>query len=189
MLKPYTFKTWREDHTVQPLLRVHLGYWYELDRWPSLGEWFQWSGWIPDLWYYLKCRWWRKYNHIEIESLPPTWSDTEDLMLHGMFQLLRNVVEKEHVLVNIAPEGDPTDGKSWAWALDEIMALYTWWMYKRPAREIEYDRRLSEWSEERFTDGPYGPKWDALRELDDRRDVEDEEMLHRLIKVRQYLWT
>ncbi len=47
------------------------------------------------LWYYTKCKLWKKYNQVTVKHLPPTWVD-RDYLLHGvMFQVLEDFIEKE----------------------------------------------------------------------------------------------
>lgn len=83
-MPPYTFKTWLSDHQEQELLVVRRN-----DCWPwwQPREWRV-DGWLPSLWYYLKCRFWRHYNRLEIGTLPPTWTDADDRLLHGAFAIL-----------------------------------------------------------------------------------------------------
>ena len=50
---------------------------------------------LHDIWYYIKCALWYKYNRVHVKSLPPTWQDRDDLMVHAMFQLLADFVERE----------------------------------------------------------------------------------------------
>jgi hypothetical protein len=193
-MKRYTFTDWVRSHKGQGLLYVSLGYWRELGRLPVPGRIFRWQGWLPDLWYYVKCRVWRRYHVITVRTLPPTWSDADERMLHAMFEILRRVIEDERIFERNEPAGDPIDGESWAWALAEMRRLWDWWTIARPERIKEYDRRLSDWSnicDERGRKSPEAKAaWDALNELDESiTDLEDDEMLHALIRVRRYLWT
>lgn len=144
--KPYTWRDWREAHQGQTLLAVRLGYWHELKRWPVPGRVFQWHGWLPDLWYYAKCRAWRRYHVTVARTAAPTYHDPREHLLHVMFAVLEGLIFKERIFEHTAAEGDPADGKSWAWGLSEMQALWHWWTVDRPAREAEYDRRLSAWS-------------------------------------------
>jgi hypothetical protein len=113
-------------------------------------------------WYSFKCRLWHKYNTIRIESLPPTWSDRDEVLLHGAFQVLKDFVEKE----------DPFELFDASWHKSEwleIRNLYTWWTIIRPARE-DYNIHTS-------------------LDTRDKYDKEDEEMLVKLVKLRSFLWT
>lgn len=143
----YTWRDWREAHREQGLLYVSLGYWHELKRWPVPGRIFRWAGWLPDLWYYVKCRCWRRYHVLTIRTMPPTWQDSDERMLHAMFAILESVILKERIFERngYAETDDAADGKSWKWALTETQALWQWWTVARPKREAEYERRLAVW--------------------------------------------
>lgn len=75
----------------------------------------------------------------------------------------------------------------------EIVALYQWWTHARPLRHEPHD--VSGWSEYRAAKrlrsrrGDAGPILERLREIEERYEAEDTEMLIRLVKVRRHLWT
>lgn len=87
----------------------------------------------------------------------------------------------------------------------EILELYTWWTEKRPARPDPYE--VSGWSaicerrREKYPDEllpeetteeekkESGDSLDALHKLEQEYEKEDEEMMIRLIKIRDALWT
>lgn len=122
-----------------------------------------WNTYVHHPWYWLKCRLWHQYNTIRIETLPPTWNDRDDVLLHGAFQVLKDFVEKE----------DPFNWfdishRKAEWL--EISNLYTWWTIIRPNRE--YSMYIHTTLDER-------EKWDK----------EDKEMLIKLVKLRSFLWT
>lgn len=146
-MRAYTFRDWLRDHEGQVLLRVRVGYWRELREWPVPGRVFRWEGWLPELWYYAKCRAWHRYNVVVARSLPPTWGDRDNLMLHACFAILGDVIEKERIFEHNCADGDPDDGQSWAWALREMRELWDWWTVRRPEREAEYWRRLHAWDD------------------------------------------
>lgn len=89
----------------------------------------------------------------------------------------------------------------------EVLELYLWWTLGRPLRKDPYE--VSGWSEycsrsRSSDDNAVWISWDKrsdkdreegevllekLRELEAKYEAEDEAMMIRLIKVRQYLWT
>lgn len=172
----------------------------------TVPRWFSrtWRGYVHDPWYWLKCRIWHRHNVVVIRSLPPTWTDRDERILHAVFQLLVDFVEREehprgewsHLnrtreqlveAYNTAyEECDPeiaagilktAEKRADDWL--EIKALYEWWTVERPARKeapVGPDGYDSEWGR-------------ASNELDAQRDDEDDAMLHRLIDVRGYLWS
>lgn len=103
-------------------------------------------------------------NILHIDTIKGDWSDNDNIMLHACFKLLMDCIENENLLKGHV-----------VWDEDEETM--------RVKKEIE---TLYEWWKERLT-----------KELDEKFDAiwiknqyeEDNEMLIRLIKVRQYLWT
>lgn len=104
-------------------------------------------------------------------------------------------------------EDDPKFGQltHQAVAAQELSALYHWWKYERPARSDPYDaggwtaicdRRTKnnskDWLGEDETPEERAESRQALdltHEIEKRYDDEDTEMLIRLVKIRQRLWT
>lgn len=160
-----------------------------------------WRQWIHDPWYWLKCRVWYRHNVLVIHSLPPTWTDRDERLLHAAFQILVDFIEQEecsewsHVhrtreqLIadyDTTYEGcDPEHAADIRKHAEEraddwlaIKALYDWWTVERPARK------------EPEATGGYTREWgDRYREFEESCDAEDDEMLIKLIKLRGYLWT
>lgn len=152
-MKPYTFRDWREAHRGQTLFAIST---YRDLGWRYFG-WRPWRmfrscGWLPDLAYYLRCRAWTRWHVIRVRTLPPTYSDPRERFLHAAFEILRATIVDEQIIGYVAADGDPRDGRSWAWALAEMRALWTWWTVDRPAREAEYARRLDAWDRSRERD-------------------------------------
>ncbi len=162
---------------------------------------------LPNMWYYVKCAIWHRYTTITPRNIAPTWTDRRELLLHTSFEILMDFVEKEQkgrwTVSDLEAEiASPTDEMSKGWCLSylatatEIEFLYHWWTVLRPERETEYDRRLTAWSDLHQADRDAytveHPDWQKTEnpEYDDAiRDKEDDDMLHRLVNVRQSLWT
>lgn len=167
---------------------------------------------LVEYWYYWKCRLWKRYNVVRVRTLPPTWMDADERMLHVNFAILGDVIEKEQIFEHVGTDGDdPTDGKSWAWALSEIRDLWQWWTVDRAKQRKEEDDALTAWHDAMEAAG--GVTWtpcadnanlsqmhmarteeterlaERHRELETRNDLEDERNLIRLMRVRKYLWT
>lgn len=102
-------------------------------------------------------------NHVIKTRLPPGYYDKDDLMFHACFTLLQNFVELEQPF-DIFETSEP----HWT----EIKNLYDWWK-ERALRQDPWD---VEEARQAFN-------------ITIERDKEDQEMLMRLIAVRQYLWT
>lgn len=124
---------------------------------------------VHDLWYYLKCRFWKKYNRIIVKTLPPTWNDRDELMAHVMFQILRNCRDNLDWTEN--PNKD---------VRQQMDALLDWWDNTYLAVE-NYVRH-----------GGDETKLAALKNrLNNHKRLEDalQEKLVEIIKIRRYLWS
>jgi hypothetical protein len=141
-MKAYTFHDWREAHKGQSLLCVSLGDWHEFKTRPRLGRIFRWRGQLPELWYYVKCRLWRRYNTVTATTMPPTWQDADERLLHISFAILCDVVEGEDILHHCAwteqehmgADHPQTPIEPQYTSLQEIATLYDWWKNVRPQR-------------------------------------------------------
>lgn len=154
--------------------------------------------------YHLKSKYITKPHHIKIEierfSEHPGihnyhWFDVDTKMLYGMFQLLVDFVEKEEAGEVIDWNSDPEHKKVWA----EVQELYNWWL-ERKNRDNGYpdrkdfdleDREMFDFSDDK-DDPNYRRYQTAVKEAkikDDEFEVEDTEMLIRLVTMRKWLWT
>ena len=170
------------------------------------------------IWYYLKGRLWKKYNTVRARYLPYTWTDRIDVLPHIMFEVLSEFIEKECSPGHIEWYGEhghkiEINGKM-KYVRDEMQDLYNWWhdVYNSAYNEIEEDL----WSkieevcpENTFLPVDYNPhilKWELtfkndgdeiiyedlmrqLAKLEQNKEKKLDEMSHRLINIRQYLWT
>lgn len=122
-----------------------------------------WRRFVHDPWYWVRCRAWHRYNVVVCHSLPPTWCDRDHLMLFCCFQILQDFAEKEQ-----------------PWELTgDVRAAYADFPEEgeRRAKTWKTVRDLLDWWRDRSVD----------EDFDD--DALDQKMLHRLVSVRQVLWT
>ena len=198
-MKAETFKDWWRRHRSWRLLRVRQTYsdiyaWYRPGRYDVTGL-------LPDLWYYIACRFWRKWNTVTAKTLQPTWVDRDELLLHTSFAILCEVVEKEDYLNHVAYQDYHCD------IIQEIAQLYDWWTVLRPQRIERWE--LSHTLERLADDGQlvvstkqftlWNTVWKNSRQyhailsmgskMEFAQDEEDDRMLHRLIEIRRCLWT
>jgi len=105
------------------------------------------------------------------------------------------------------PEDHPNYGELTPQAHNakEILALYTWWTQERPNRPDPYEvsgwsayceqkRQKGIWLLDDFDDESGDkvdtkPMLDKINTLEEAHELEDEEMMIRLIKIRRSLWT
>ena len=142
---------------------------------------------------------------LRIASLDKGYADPREVLLHVCFQCLADFVEKEK------PETivwDDEEHHRIAWS--EIRSLYKWWKDERPARKDPLDSMVNKGPdmEEMFVPvlgkdysrmldlvtlrEKYPEYYRAMDEsiaLDLELGAEDQLNLHRLIDVREFLWT
>ncbi len=145
-------------------------------------------------WYWVRTHVWNRYHIVNCKS-PQNgyrwgWCDRDWLMFCACFNILVDFVEKESPRVGL----DDADDRD-----VEIRNLYHWWTQGRanahasarkllhgiPAKEDKGD------SLESLMDavGANTPEWKTWREASAALDARDDEMLARLMAVRQSLWT
>jgi len=153
-----------------------------------------------DLWYWIKCRLWYKYNVLKIKTLPPTWNDRDNILVHAMFQILEDFVKKEVINGNI--DWDYDEGHRYTRAkMDELLN----WFHNVYLKFDEFDGlELDEikW-EDRFYPKEEGSDFIEMkpssendrkcyaiaheRELQIRKDLNKK--LKEIIDIKDYLWT
>jgi len=118
---------------------------------------------LHNFWYWLKCRLWHRYNIVVCKTLPPTWCDRDYLLLYAAFQILEDFVkyEKGHFYENVYELYLP-DGEERA---------------RNEEAHWNIIRELYSWWQRRKNDNDY----DNYKE--------DNQMFHKLIDVRENLWT
>ena len=102
-------------------------------------------------------------NFLKIKTLDKDWYDKDIVMLHACFQLLTDCIEVERLYE--MTDWDRNDGLKQT--KKEIDELYTWW--KNRVKEVQ-DKQVD----------PINTK---------NQYEKDTEMLIRLVKLREYLWT
>ena len=101
-------------------------------------------------------------NVLKIKTLPKGWTDKDFVMLHACFQLLTNFLKKEKPFKLI----DWGQDKEHRVAMAELIFLNDWWKNRK---------RLEE-------------SLETYNNRNAAQNLEDTEMLIRLMKVRTFLW-
>jgi hypothetical protein len=123
-------------------------------------------------------------------------------MLHAVFQLLVDFLEQEKPDQIVDWNSGPEQKHAWK----EIQSLYRWWMQTRPTRKNPLDekglkkppmrwrkvagtdhRQLLDYDKQKYA--AYEAALKKQRRLEKKWDEEDQRNLHRLIEIRQFLWT
>ena len=130
------------------------------------------------------------------------WHDKDKILLHAAFQLLVDFVEQEQPAKLIDWSADVRHRKAWK----EIISLYRWWKKERPMRKSLLDRKNVKWPAYKTEKVPGKDLWKWIKP--DRKKyaayyrlsqqswrqkakwvAEDQKNLHRLVDIREYLWT
>lgn len=141
------------------------------------------------LWYRLKCRLCHRYNVVYVKTLPSTWCDRDDLLLHATFQILVDFIENEHEIKSIWYEDKYCTSRASDWI--ELYGLYSWWKYDYPNplhektldKAVALDQKTGKNSDEYYQIlDLYGEQEEAFEKL-------TTEKLQKLMELRGYLWT
>jgi hypothetical protein len=143
-----------------------------------------------------------KSMQLTIRTLRLGWHDKDEVMLHAAFQLLVDFVEQEHPDKHIDWNHGVLHRRAWK----EIRDLYRWWTVIRPSRSDPLDDKRVAKPPLRF-DKITGTKFSTLATPDKKKYAayyralkqhtsleqkwhnEDQRNLHRLIEIREFLWT
>jgi len=140
--------------------------------------------------------------HLVIRTLEAGWHDKDEVMLHAAFQLLVDFVEQEQPGKYIDWSHDDDHRQAWK----EIRALYRWWTTTRPSRRDPLDDKKIAVPPLRFEKiagttlsklvtpdkKQYAAYYRALKQyarLEQKWREEDQRTLHRLVEIREFLWT
>ena len=139
---------------------------------------------------------------LRIRTLDKGWWDRDHVLLHAAFQLLTDFIEQEKPDQIVDWGSDPKHKQAWK----EIRFLYRWWTRTRPARRSPLDVkglkkpptrrkmvpasgycRLLPYDRKKYA--AYDAALKRLWRLETKWEAEDQKCLHRLIDIRQFLWT
>ena len=139
---------------------------------------------------------------LTIRTLRRGWYDKDEVMLHAAFQLLVDFLEQEHPDKHIDWNHDVIHRQAWK----EIRDLYRWWKAIRPNRRGPLDDKKIAKPPFRFEKiagtqlrrlvtpdkKKYAAYYRALKKharLEQQWHDEDQRNLHRLVEIREFLWT
>ena len=155
---------------------------------------------IRDTYYNLKHLFFDRYDLIRTKLPKTKYYDTPILLLYGTMNLIVDLVEKEKFLEHV----DTSSSTAWENAVKTVEEAYNWWK-NYDNREKEIDIALNNWHSIKFKncfDGDgYLAKLNTTDTLETMRysdlydylksklEKEEQQMLLKVIKVREYLWT
>lgn len=76
-----------------------------------------------NVWYQLKCRFWKKYTTYKPRYLPHTWIDKDNILIHMNFEILSRFVEDELIPGPVDWDADEEHRQAKA----KMLELYEWW--------------------------------------------------------------
>lgn len=172
----YCWEDWHEETKAKCPVR----YWLQ-ETVPTFfrRKWFK----ISNVWYWIRTHTYNRYHILDLRSNTSYqyrwgWIDSDSKMMLACFNLLKEYIEKEKPFEIIDWSDNPEIEK-------EIKDLYNWWMIGREHERKEYDTFWDKRDFKETTEEERDAHWKAEDELDKK----DDEMLLRLIKIRNYLWT
>lgn len=149
--------------------------------------------------YWIKCRLWKRYNVLKIKSLPCTWTDRDHIMIHAMFQVLSDFIEKED------PDNHfhPTESE-FSKISNKMHDLLDWWKnvylkfdaWEGIKLDCSFDDNMfipCKDHPELYEMKPFSKKDKKKMDLIQKREVdmaqELEKKLRELLDIRKFMWT
>ena len=135
---------------------------------------------IDHAYYWLRTHTVNKYHLVDMRN-PKNgynwgWVDCPQALLYASFALLVRFVEKERPFEYIDWEATEDHLK----ASKEFMELYNWWTTGRAEEHAKFDKFAEELPRTEYA---------KITDEENRLRERDAAMLHRLIEIRDYLWT
>ena len=163
---------------------------------------------------YIRTRFGRQYNRVKIPTLERGYWDVDQRLLHSSFALLVELIEYDLACRNLDKRKRTVEARKQAgleyldWAINdsdckmgqsptqaEVSAimkdLYLWWLESRPMRPEPWsDERIwKTWRDDSTNKRMVGKPHHIASAVEDLHREEDNEMLHRLVSIRDYLWS
>lgn len=191
-LPRYTFRDWWSDHAGQSWV------WFQRNDFANGMGWYLRpfgvivGGRLYELVYYLKCRWWKRWNVVTCRTLPPTYCERADLLPHVFAEMVVSLVEDSDFLNHWddSPEaGSPDKLGTMPHAMATVRRSYGYFTEDRPRMVEEHERRLMEWHDARGTERAED-LWDRMQEVGEEvLDAADDKVMTEVLAVRGFLWT
>lgn len=118
-------------------------------------------------------------HHVVYTDLKPGYHDPSEVLLYACFKVLENQIEEmggedEVFRYNKILEMEKSE-YDFLQKQKEILDIWLWWKYKRPLEIIRLDKACK--NRKKF------------QKIDEEIQKETENMLIRLVKIRDFLWT
>ena len=128
----------------------------------------------------------KAYNIIKINSLPSTWTDRDEVLLHASFQILTDFIEKEkpfeHFNIN-----ESQNKEDWL----KLKKLYKWWKKRKSKQELAFKKLDLKYPKSKNTEELSSgyKKYQKIYALDIAFYKEDTDKIKELADLRKLLWT
>lgn len=155
---------------------------------------------VAEAWYWLRTHTVNRYHIVNLKN-PRNgykwgWIDRDQAILFACFNIFQDFCEKEKGLDSLKFQAE-CDWKEWGEGAAEMRAtkyaeyqeaksLYDWWTGGRAAEHAEVDALYDKLDRNVIVDQPSWDSWNARYVALPARD---DEMLLRLMKIRNTLWT
>lgn len=157
--------------------------------------------------YWIRTHIWNRYHMLNMKSKQNGyswgWQDRSELILFACMNLFKDFIEKERGgRSKLRTEMRPFDI---AWGMNEqdfteyftgdikkeqvLAELYDWWVGGRAAEHEAFDRMPTGLNNDIPIKTLDESQWEKWLAESDRIDNKDNEMLIKLIGIREYLWT
>lgn len=172
-----------------------------------------------EVWYKLKCFLFKRYTTVKSRHLGHTWCDKVELIPYTLFEMLETFVEKECSPGHVVWYGEDGHkilvGMEYKYVRDEMNDLLKWWNEEyipytkgenieyleiyNSFEQIDFDDLFTE-TDDLFRYDPaanvgedkyleYKNGYNKLIEFDLKMDSKLDEMCHRILNIRKFLWT
>lgn len=157
---------------------------------------------LREAWYYIRGLLWDRHHVLKMHTLPPTWCDRSEKMVHAMFQILVDFIDHECSPGHVNWDGQPQDRA----AMDEMLEHKRWWqdeaanrddfrgLGEPPDWDMFDEAKPIEVQGVRYYEMTTPPPeitayYAAAHKNEEAFEAELNRRLHRLIELRPFMWT
>jgi len=196
----YTTKGWKifkkersEKYPIRWFIQDTIPDWWHCNIWWPITRFF-----YDGLYWGIRYRTTNRNHIIKPKTIKPGYHDPRRLIMHTNFHFLSEFVEFEKKYGHVDWQ---SSSKYHAIAWYEMNSLYNWWKYERPTREEKLpDLHIDvpeEWGSmwqfnEDYKETDEYRQWRLICNLHNKAEeqfqIDDENNLIRLMKIREYMW-
>lgn len=146
---------------------------------------------LKDIYWWIAHRTWRRFDRVKLRFLKPAYYDPDTRMIHAMFTILSDFIEREAERVNWDATEEHRHVKK------EMEELYLWWKNsylkrREPILDVPDEDMPDNMLESLGKSQVMYPVWhkacEATWKLEREWHEEDIVNMTRLVKIYSYLW-